>query len=183
MSAQKIGTLKPIAEGSLHLVCSENTHHVYPCVVGSQEHKAEEDCPTCVRWIHIKQAEKLITMLPEETKQEPEQRQPESDRRFNEITKAEHYNSSPATCKNCGHQIECIDVVRHMDFAGGNIVKYLWRFDKKGVPIKDLQKCAYYIQTMIENAIKKFGGEIKSDIQTISKNDQTDHLAKPPENG
>ena len=70
--------------------------------------------------------------------------------KFDEITKAEHYNSSPAKCTKCGHPIECIDVVKHMSFNVGNAVKYLWRFLLKGAPAKDLQKARYYVDAEIK---------------------------------
>ncbi len=39
-----------------------------------------------------------------------------------------HYNDSPSG-------VECIEVVRHMNFNVGNAVKYLWRCGKKGGPL------------------------------------------------
>ena len=55
-----------------------------------------------------------------------------------------HYTSSPATCA-CGRTIECIDVVRHMGFNLGNVVKYVWRAGAKGDRIEDLRKAAWYL--------------------------------------
>lgn len=77
--------------------------------------------------------------------------QPEMSPEEIEINKAQHYNNSPAKCSQCGHPIECIDVVRHLGFLEGSAVKYLWRFLGKGAPVKDLKKAAYYIQRLIEN--------------------------------
>jgi hypothetical protein len=56
-----------------------------------------------------------------------------------------HYNMIPATCANCGHGIECIDVVEHLSFGIGNAIKYLWRADFKGDALADLRKAAWYI--------------------------------------
>ena len=50
-----------------------------------------------------------------------------------------HYNSSPAHCSACHHEIECIDITRHMEFNIGNAMKYLWRYKHKG-GIEDLKK-------------------------------------------
>jgi len=47
--------------------------------------------------------------------------------------------------------LECIDVVRHMPFLEGNIVKYLWRWRQKG-GIKDLHKARTYLQFLIDEA-------------------------------
>jgi hypothetical protein len=46
--------------------------------------------------------------------------------------------------------IECIDVVRHMGFNLGNVVKYIWRCDGKGAPIEDLEKALWYLRDEIE---------------------------------
>lgn len=61
-----------------------------------------------------------------------------------------HYTSSPAGCSQCGHPIECIDVVEHMGFCLGNAVKYIWRCDLKRDAIEDLRKSIWYIQREIE---------------------------------
>lgn len=57
-----------------------------------------------------------------------------------------HYTSSPAKCSACGHQIECIDITRHMGFDLGNSLKYLWRAELKGATKQDLEKAIWYIQ-------------------------------------
>lgn len=41
--------------------------------------------------------------------------------------------------------IECIDITRHYSFLRGNAIKYCWRRELKGVPIRDLQKADWYI--------------------------------------
>lgn len=66
-----------------------------------------------------------------------------------------HYNLSLAHCE-CGRRIECIDVTRHMSFALGNAVKYLWRFQHKN-GLEDLRKARWYLDDIIqsmENNIK-----------------------------
>lgn len=59
-----------------------------------------------------------------------------------------HYKSE-ATCESCGFPIECINVARHMRFNVGNIIKYLWRFDKKN-GIEDLKKARWYLEDLIK---------------------------------
>lgn len=53
-----------------------------------------------------------------------------------------HYSGNP-------EGIECIQVVRHMNFNVGNAVKYLWRAGKKGDHLQDLEKAAWYINDEI----------------------------------
>ena len=58
-----------------------------------------------------------------------------------------HYNKSG---------IETIEAIKAMTDEGfeyylqGNIMKYLWRFDYKGEPIKDLKKAQWYLEKMIK---------------------------------
>lgn len=61
-----------------------------------------------------------------------------------------HYFMIPAKCKKCGEEIECIDVVRHMDFNTGNAIKYIWRADFKENTIQDLRKAIWYIEDQIK---------------------------------
>jgi hypothetical protein len=61
-----------------------------------------------------------------------------------------HYNALGATCAKCGEPIECIDVVRHMNFNDGNAVKYVWRGPHKGKRLEDLRKAAWYINDEIK---------------------------------
>lgn len=56
-----------------------------------------------------------------------------------------HYAASlPATCKQ-GHPVECIDVVQHLNFCRGNVVKYVWRAGAKGSELEDLRKARQYL--------------------------------------
>lgn len=51
-----------------------------------------------------------------------------------------HYISHPSG-------VECIDIVEHMGFNLGNVVKYAWRADLKHDDggVEDLKKAAFYI--------------------------------------
>jgi hypothetical protein len=53
-----------------------------------------------------------------------------------------HYTRHPSG-------VECIDVVRHMNFNLGNAVKYIWRCDEKGNAVEDLRKAVFYLQDEI----------------------------------
>lgn len=60
-----------------------------------------------------------------------------------EVNHPNHYKSHPSG-------IECIEIVRHMSFNLGNAIKYIWRADEKGAPIRDLEKAAWYIADEIK---------------------------------
>lgn len=62
---------------------------------------------------------------------------------YDEINKPKHYNVHPSG-------IECIEVVRHMNYNLGNAIKYIWRAGLKEDNIKDLKKAAFYIQDEIK---------------------------------
>jgi hypothetical protein len=61
------------------------------------------------------------------------------------VNHPKHYNSHPSG-------VECLTVVRHMNFLLGNAVKYLWRAGlKEGADeIEDLKKAVFYIQDEIK---------------------------------
>lgn len=55
-----------------------------------------------------------------------------------------------------GGKVECIEAIEAafgerdlMGFCEGNAMKYLWRHDKKGHPVEDLQKAKWYIDRLI----------------------------------
>lgn len=70
-----------------------------------------------------------------------------------------HYTQGKAKCPGCQHPIECIDVVRHMGFNKGNIIKYLWRADDKGKMLEDLKKARWYLNDLIETLGGKAGND------------------------
>jgi len=59
------------------------------------------------------------------------------------VNHPKHYNSHPSG-------IECITVVRHMNFNRGNAIKYLWRAGDKENELEDLKKAAWYIADEIK---------------------------------
>lgn len=59
------------------------------------------------------------------------------------VTSPAHYTGHPSG-------IECIQVVEHLPFLEGNIIKYLWRWrDKNGT--EDLLKARWYLDRLIQN--------------------------------
>lgn len=74
-----------------------------------------------------------------------------------EVNHPDHYNSHPSG-------IECIEIVKHMNFCLGNAIKYIWRAGLKGhsldAGIKDLEKAAKYIEFEIDR-LKTIRGQVK----------------------
>jgi hypothetical protein len=62
---------------------------------------------------------------------------------YDPVNAPKHYLSHPSG-------VECIEVTRHMNFNLGNVVKYLWRADEKGVALQDLEKAAWYLNDEIK---------------------------------
>ena len=54
-----------------------------------------------------------------------------------------HYKSHPSG-------IECIEIVRHMNFNRGNAIKYIWRAGQKQDELHDLGKAIWYLKDEIE---------------------------------
>jgi len=61
----------------------------------------------------------------------------------NKIDHPSHYTKHPSG-------IECIEIVKHMNFCCGNAIKYIWRADLKGNDIEDLQKAKKNIDFEIQ---------------------------------
>lgn len=59
------------------------------------------------------------------------------------VTHPSHYTSHPSG-------VECIEIVKHLNFPVGNAIKYLWRAGLKGDAIQDLEKAKRYIEIEIE---------------------------------
>jgi len=60
-----------------------------------------------------------------------------------EVNHPKHYNSHPSG-------IECIEIVRHMNFNLGNVIKYIWRCDNKHeISLTDLEKAKFYLENEI----------------------------------
>lgn len=57
-------------------------------------------------------------------------------------TNPRHYKSHPSG-------IECIQVIRHMNFNRGNAIKYIWRAGLKSDEIHDLAKAIWYLRDEI----------------------------------
>lgn len=72
------------------------------------------------------------------------------------VNHPKHYNSHPSG-------IECIEVVRHMTFNVGNVIKYLWRAGLKAGEgkavsekrIEDMKKARWYLDDEIARLEKE----------------------------
>lgn len=62
-----------------------------------------------------------------------------------------HYTALGATCTNCGHDIECIDIVKHFGWREGSVIKYVWRADHKGNRRQDLMKARALLDSLIKD--------------------------------
>lgn len=61
------------------------------------------------------------------------------------VNHPKHYNVNPSG-------VECIDVVRHMNFNRGNAIKYVWRAGEKDESrtVEDLRKAIWYLEDEIK---------------------------------
>ena len=63
---------------------------------------------------------------------------PPSQHTSDEVNHPKHYTSHPAG-------IEAIQITEHFCNNLGNVIKYIWRAEEKGAPIKDLKKALWYL--------------------------------------
>ena len=71
---------------------------------------------------------------------------------YEAVNNPAHYKIADPSNPNA---MECIDAIQDSmtkeQFAGflrGNTMKYLWRYDKKGKPLEDLQKAMWYLERL-----------------------------------
>lgn len=80
-----------------------------------------------------------------------EQPAPQPGKQTDMVDHPSHYNNLPV-------DIECIDVIEHMNLCRGNAIKYIWRAGDKGDAIEDLQKAIWYLEREIRR-IRRGRGE------------------------
>ena len=58
-------------------------------------------------------------------------------------------------------EVECIEAIKssmstrqYLGYLKGNIMKYIWRFDKKGNADQDLEKAIWYLNRMLDVVTK-----------------------------
>lgn len=67
----------------------------------------------------------------------------ERERQVDVVNRPPHYRQHPSG-------VECIQVVEHLPFLEGNIIKYVWRWRDKG-GVEDLEKAKWYLDRLIQN--------------------------------
>ena len=74
-----------------------------------------------------------------------EEKSPGENEPVEKVNHPRHYNRHPSG-------IECIEIVRHMNFNLGNAVKYIWRAGLKDTDaeIQDLEKAVWYLNDEIQ---------------------------------
>lgn len=72
---------------------------------------------------------------------------------MDEVNHPDHYASGG---------IECIDAIRaamseaeYIGFLRGNVIKYMWREDKKGSQLQDLEKASWYLDKLKEEIMSE----------------------------
>lgn len=60
-----------------------------------------------------------------------------------------HYNMHPSG-------IECIEVARLCHCDMGAAIQYIWRYDWKGEPVRDLSKARFYLRDILANGLAHF---------------------------
>lgn len=68
-----------------------------------------------------------------------------------------HYNLHPSG-------VECIDLVRWLNFDVGSAVKYVMRRGEKGDPLKDLRKAEFYLRDFLYEEV---GSELERRVDRI----------------
>jgi len=87
-----------------------------------------------------------------------------------------HYHSE-YWHSTCGKPIECIDIVRHMDFNTGNAVKYAWRAGKKGDAIEDLEKAVWYLNDRISELKRVQEAQKEAEKEELDRAELLEELA------
>ena len=66
------------------------------------------------------------------------------------VENPEHYTGG-------SRQTEAIDWIavvleddEYIGYLKGNVLKYIWRYDRKGKPVEDLKKARWYLSELIE---------------------------------
>ena len=83
------------------------------------------------------------------------------------------YANAPISVINPAHYrqgsgVECIDVVRHLPFAQGNAMKYVWRAGHKDDIRQDLDKALWYVNDCIaqKSAVTIMEGSAEANLLT-----------------
>lgn len=78
------------------------------------------------------------------------------EKQFNEITRAQHYNSHASG-------VECYDVIKHFNWALSSAIKYVWRAGMKDDSTKDLKKAVECLKREVKDCTE-LGKTIPEDV-------------------
>lgn len=82
-----------------------------------------------------------------------------------------HYRTDPSG-------VECIELARHMMFAAGNALKYIWRLGQKDEAIQELGKAVWYLRDARSAPRVTYDGDWFSKIsRVIDTRDEVTGLA------
>lgn len=70
-----------------------------------------------------------------------------------EVHKPNHYNWRGVECKDVIRQL--LGSEGYKRYCEGNVIKYLYRYTKKGTPATDIAKAAEYLRMIAEEESKK----------------------------
>lgn len=81
-------------------------------------------------------------------------------KKYEELVQDEMENVQVDMVNHPGHykygKVECIEAIEESmtpeafyGYCKGNCLKYLWRYERKGKPLEDLQKAEWYLQKLI----------------------------------
>jgi len=91
---------------------------------------------------------------------------------YEQANKSDAINPKHYTAHKSG--IECIEITRHLSFARGNAIKYLWRCGKKDSLNQELKKAIWYLNDELIN-----GGNVDYGMNTsMILSDKLDVLAE-----
>lgn len=120
------------------------------CAVCSSKFGAQGSAVSCEKWCKEKQR------IGQKVEEHPVvQDQPSPVLLDDQVNSPEHYRAGT---------IECIDAIQAMTgqfqskeacYLLGNALKYIWRHERKGDPIKDLKKAIWYIERRIKEIEEK----------------------------
>lgn len=92
-----------------------------------------------------------------------------SEKEFDIVNKAKHYNVHPV------FRYECIDYVKNMGFCEGNAFKYLYRHKDKEKPSQDVRKAIYYLLAMDTTVLMKYDPYIANTLTEDFKDWEDKH--------
>ena len=86
-----------------------------------------------------------------------------------EIHKPNHYDWRSVECKDVIRQLLVSEGYRR--YCEGNVIKYLYRYTRKGTPTMDISKAVEYLKMIIEEEMSTDGRNERGKKWTYTKSD------------